>query len=169
MTLLKAWRLWPQAEAPLQATEQSACWDLRACLVDDQKVEFINEWNERSSRVVTNQSITLFGHERMLMPTGWVFDIPMGYSMRVHARSGMAWKQGICLANSQGVIDSDYVEQTYVMLHNTTEVSWVINHGDRIAQLELLKTNAFDLQVTSERPTIKSSRLGGFGHTGVSG
>lgn len=168
MIQLNAWRLWPQAELPLRATEQSACWDLRACLLDEQKVDVINEWNERATRVVHNQSVTLFGGDRMLVPTGWVFDIPLGYSMRLHVRSGLAWKQGVCLANSEGVIDSDYVEQTYVMLLNNTEMSFTIVHGDRIAQMELVKLEEFVFEPTSNRPTIKTSRQGGFGHTGVS-
>lgn len=168
MTLLQAWRLWPSAEPPLQATAQSACWDLRACLVEDQNVVAINCWNERVNRVVQSKSVTLFGGERMLVPTGWVFDIPEGYSMRVHARSGLAWKQGICLANSQGVIDSDYVEQTFVMLYNTSEISYVINHGDRIAQMEIVKVEPFAFNVSTERPMTKTDRQGGLGSTGVS-
>lgn len=164
---LKGWRINPQAVAPVQATAHSACWDLAACLTDTDHVQVLNSWNEAHTRVVKDSCITLFGGERALIPTGWVFDIPVSHSMRLHARSGLAWKQGICLANSEGVIDADYVKETFVAVWNTTDQSHTIRHGDRISQMEIVPMCEFQFDVTDQRPEPKSDRVGGFGSTGV--
>ena len=154
--------------APIRrATAQSACWDVSACLVDGDRVKVYNAWNEHGTRIVTEQQITLFGGERALVPTGWIFDIPAGFSMRLHPRSGLAWKQGITLANAEGVIDSDYVQETFVLLYNITDAQHVITHGDRIAQLEIVPVCEFVFNEQSQAPDVKTDRQGGFGSTGI--
>ena len=167
MILLQGVRTQPQAKPPRRATTESACWDVYACLVAGMKVQVNNEWNEHATRTVTDSQITLFGGERALIPTGWIFDIPLGHSVRLHPRSGLAWKQGVSLANSQGVIDSDYVEETFVCLYNMTEVQHVIHHGDRLAQMEITPVCDFVFREHDQTPAVKTDRQGGFGSTGI--
>jgi dUTP pyrophosphatase len=94
-------------------------------------------------------------------------DIPQGYSVRLHARSGTSLKQGLVLANAEGVIDSDYVEEVFVMLHNISGNAVTINHGDRVAQAELVKNVEYSVEETPARPLPKTNRQGGFGSTGI--
>jgi len=114
-----------------------------------------------------NGTIAIAPGERMMVPTGLIFDIPEGYSVRIHPRSGISYKNGVVLANCEGVIDSDYVEEIYVLLHNTATVNFVITPGDRIAQAELVKMESYTIEETTERPAQKTDRAGGMGSTGI--
>ncbi|OUV90828.1 MAG: hypothetical protein CBD03_05550 [Rhizobiales bacterium TMED143] len=88
--------------------------------------------------------------------------------MRIHPRSGLAFKNGITLANSEGVVDSDYVQQTYVMLYNMSDKAFIVEDGDRIAQAEVLESySKFVFEEVFDEPETKTSRTGGFGSTGV--
>ncbi len=108
-------------------------------------------------------------HSRALIPTGMVFDIESDYSIRIHPRSGLSWKHGITLINCEGVIDSDYREEVFIPLINTTEVPYTIEHGDRIAQFEIIRYNDTITYLTTTESTAKrkADRVGGFGSTGV--
>jgi dUTP pyrophosphatase len=103
----------------------------------------------------------------MLIPTGLVFNIPDGYSIRIHPRSGISFKNGIQLANCEGVIDSDYYHETFVALVNMSDVPFTIKHGDRIAQAELVQDLGAKFSETTERPEMRTNRQGGFGSTGI--
>jgi dUTP pyrophosphatase len=94
-------------------------------------------------------------------------DIPEGYSVRLHARSGTSLKQGLVLANAEGVIDSDYVEEVFIMLWNISGNAVTINNGDRIAQAELVKNEEYTIEQTPARPLPRTNRTGGFGSTGI--
>jgi dUTP pyrophosphatase len=105
--------------------------------------------------------------DRLMVPTGLIFDIPEGYSVRVHARSGLSLKQGLVLANSEGVIDSDYIEELFILVHNISDNGISIAHGDRIAQGELVVREAYTIGEISCHPGQKTDRVGGMGSTGV--
>jgi dUTP pyrophosphatase len=98
-----------------------------------------------------------------------VFDIPEGYSVRVHARSGMALKQGLVMANAEGVIDWDYVEQTHIMVLNVSNENLFVHNGERIAQGELVPVLQYGIEPIDTKPEQKTTRSGGFGSTGVRG
>ena len=104
---------------------------------------------------------------RALIPTGIVFNIPNSYSVRLHPRSGLAFKRGISLSNCEGVIDSDYVEEVFVSIINFSKNAVRIKHGERIAQAEMIRSLFWSVKETSTRPGIKTERIGGFGSTGV--
>ena len=108
----------------------------------------------------------IYPGERALIPTGLILDIPTGYSVRLHVRSSMALKQGIALANSEGVIDSDYVEPTFVMLYNSSTSTVHILNGERICQGELVSMMDYTLDRIYAKPGSKTDRVGGFGSTG---
>ncbi len=103
--------------------------------------------------------------DRVLIPTGLYISVPEGYEAQVRARSGMALKHGITLANGIGTIDSDYRGEIGVILVNLSNEEYVINKGDRIAQLVIAKYERVEFEeVESLDKTERGS--GGFGHTG---
>lgn len=103
---------------------------------------------------------------RALIPTGLYVSIPRGYEGQVRGRSGLALKHGIALANGIGTIDSDYRGEIKVILINLGEESFIVNKGDRIAQLVLSKYETIEFeQVESLEETVRGQ--GGFGHTGL--
>jgi dUTP pyrophosphatase len=168
MTYLGFYKLSPNSPEPVFSTSHSACFDIAAYLEEGANIKMLDYYNDpvQNSKVVDNK-ITLFGGCRALIPTGLVFSIPSGYSLRLHPRSGLAWKNGIALANCEGIIDSDYYHETFVALINTTEVDFEINNGDRIAQGEMAAAiETFCVQVL-EKPTQSTNRSGGFGSTGL--
>ncbi len=110
-------------------------------------------------------SITLNPLEPTLIPTGLYLSIPEGYEGQIRARSGLALKHGITLANGIGTIDSDYRGEIGVILVNLSKEEYIINKGDRIAQLVFIKYEKVELkEVDSLDETLRGN--GGFGHTG---
>jgi len=176
--MIKVFKLVPEAIVPSYATESSACFDIHACITADSQIKalvtdqraFFNVVSEQEILLRpknSEQKIILPPQSRALIPTGLIFDIPIGHSLRLHPRSGLAFKNGIALANSEGVVDEDYVNQVYVAVINHSDVDFTISHGDRICQAELVKDLRIEIQEILEKPTIKTTRVGGFGSTGV--
>ena len=173
-TSLKFYKLNEQAQLPVFATKQSACFDLYANLIVDGTVQYYGaiQTKELPRRVSfdinSNRNfIQLNNMERMLIPTGLIADIPDGFSVRLHSRSGLAFKQGVYLANCEGIIDSDYVDPIFAMVTNISNVPTRIYNGDRICQGELVRCEKYTLNESDEAPTQKTDREGGFGSTGV--
>lgn len=131
---------------PVYATAGAAGADLRANLPD------------RNPRLLEPRA-------RMLVPTGLRMAIPPGFEVQIRGRSGLALKHGIGLVNGVGTIDSDYRGEVGVILVNHGEATFVIRHGDRIAQMVLAPVvqARFDLV-----PTLDDTPRGqgGFGSTG---
>jgi dUTP pyrophosphatase len=155
-----------------KATEHSACYDLRAYLHPSIEVKgYDKDNNKMLYHPEVNKSqgthMTVEAGERWLVPTGLIFDIPEGYSLRVHPRSGLAIKYGITLCNAEGVIDSDYTHQTFITVTNTSDESFVITNGMRMCQAELVKDLYYNVEYITEPPKQKTSRSGGLGHTGI--
>lgn len=109
--------------------------------------------------------MTLEPMQRALVPTGLYMEIPEGYEGQVRPRSGLAIKSGITVLNSPGTIDADYRGQVCVILVNLSDKSFVINNGDRIAQLIIARCEQVEpVQVETLSETERGA--GGFGHTG---
>ena len=144
MSILKIKKLNENAIIPTRATSGSAGLDLYACIDED---------------VIIPKSTT------KLIKTGVAISIEKDFVAYVYARSGLAVKKGITLANCVGVIDSDYRGEICVALHNISNEEYTIKHGERIAQLviskveypEIIETDCLDKTVRGE---------GGFGSTG---
>jgi dUTP pyrophosphatase len=164
---LKIFKTDPRNDLPKFATEQSACFDLAAQFYGKEIYQGYNANNVLFDRKFTNNSIKLMPGDRMIVPTGLIFDIPEGYSLRIHARSGLSLKQGLVLVNSEAVIDSDFVHETSVLLVNTSNNPISIRHGDRIAQAELVPVLSYDFVEIKKAPKDKTSRKGGLGSTGI--
>lgn len=131
---------------PQYETAQSAGLDLKAFLPDG--------------------AITLQPLERGLVKTGLFIELPVGFEAQVRPRSGLALKKGITVLNSPGTIDADYRGEICVILINLSQEPFVINDGERIAQMVVARHEQAEL-VEVEELTDTERGAGGFGHTGV--
>lgn len=112
-----------------------------------------------------NEPIELKPLDRVLVSTGLFLSIPEGYEAQIRGRSGLALKHGITLANGIGTIDSDYRGEIKVILINLGKESYIINKGDRIAQIVFIKyEKATLIEVDDLDETTRGD--GGFGHSG---
>ena len=130
---------------PTYATAQSAGMDLRANI---------------------DSPITLKPMERRLVPTGLYISLPQGYEAQVRPRSGLALKHGITVLNTPGTIDADYRGEIMVLLINFSTEDFIINNGERIAQMVIARhEQATFIEVDILDETERGA--GGYGHTGV--
>ena len=109
--------------------------------------------------------ITLAPLERRLIPTGLRIALPAGYEAQVRPRSGMALKHGIGVLNSPGTIDADYRGEIGIILVNLSNEPFVINDGDRIAQMVVARHERVEWVVVESLDETQRG-AGGFGHTG---
>lgn len=131
-------------DLPEYSTENAAGMDLRANLIEDVFLEPL---------------------ERKLIPTGLFIELPVGYEAQVRPRSGLALKKGITVLNSPGTIDADYRGEVMVILINLSSVRFVIQHGERIAQMIVASHETVNWE-TVEVLDDTTRGEGGFGHTG---
>ena len=116
-------------------------------------------------RAFTESQITIKPLQRILVPTGLHIELPVGYEAQIRPRSGLAYKHGISIVNSPGTIDADYRGEVKVLLVNLSDTDFVVNDGDRIAQMVIAKHETVtwqDVEVLGE--TARGA--GGYGHTG---
>ncbi len=130
---------------PVYETEGSAGMDLRANI---------------------SESITLKPLERAIVKTGLFIALPIGFEAQVRPRSGLAAKKGITVLNSPGTVDADYRGEIGVILVNLSNENFVINDGERIAQLVIAKHERVNWQEVAILNETKRG-AGGFGSTGV--
>ena len=116
-------------------------------------------------RAFIENKIILEPGERKLVSTGLYLELPVGYEAQVRSRSGLALKKGISVLNSPGTIDSDYRGEIGIILINHSSENFVIENGDRVAQLVIAKHEKIVWHSTHE---INNSERGsgGFGSTG---
>ena len=131
-------------QLPAYETSQSAGMDLRANL---------------------QEPMTLAPMQRCLVPTGLFMALPAGYEAQVRPRSGLAIKKGITVLNSPGTIDADYRGEVCVILINLSSEPFVINDGDRIAQMVIARCDQISWQQVEVLDETDRGE-GGFGHTG---
>ena len=130
---------------PAYETSSSAGMDLRAYLPEG--------------------PITLKPMQRTLVPTGLFMEIPEGYEGQVRPRSGLAIKHGITVLNTPGTIDADYRGEVKIILVNLSDTDFVINSGERVAQIVFAKCEQMEV-VNVETLSETERGEGGFGHTG---
>ena len=130
---------------PQYATAQSAGMDLRANI---------------------DESIVLRPLERRLIPTGLFIALPECYEAQVRPRSGLALKHGLTVLNAPGTIDADYRGEIGVVLVNLSDKDFVVNDGERIAQLVIARYEQVELQLVDVLDETERG-AGGYGHTGV--
>jgi len=164
---LKCYKTYQDIVLPKFATDGSACFDIAFQMAGKFDYKVYNQNNKEITRQFSNNRIQIMPGERVMVPTGLIFDIPEEYSLRIHSRSGLALKKGLVLANAEGIVDSDYTEEVFVILQNISSVGILIDHGERIAQAELVPVVKFSLVETKTAPKQKTTRAGGFGSTGT--
>ena len=168
MLNLKFYKTHSEVVLPKFGTEQAACFDLAYQPHGKSQYSGYNKHNSVFTRPIQGTGhLVIMPGDRVMVPTGLILDIPEGYSVRIHPRSGLSYKQGLVLANLEAVIDSDYVQETFVLLTNLSENPQTINVGDRIAQAELVEQLRYEITETKTAPTQKTDRVGGLGSTGV--
>lgn len=171
--ILKYYKVDENAYEPKYGTEDSACFDIFCSLIKETKVLIYESSNNVKKKFVNNDGlhsknyIEVLPGERALIPTNLIFDIPKGYSIRLHPRSGLSIKNGITLVNAEGVIDSDYIDPCFVTIINLSGIVFTVSDGDRLCQAEIVKNIQTEFQQIQEKPTVKTDRNGGFGSTGV--
>ena len=112
------------------------------------------------------EPITLKSLERTIVKTGLFIELPIGYEAQVRPRSGLAAKKGVTVLNSPGTVDADYRGEIGVILVNLSKDDFIIENGERIAQLIIAKHERAEWLVVSEL-TETSRGAGGFGSTGI--
>lgn len=117
-------------------------------------------------RANINETIALEPGQRMLIPTGLFVAIPVGYEAQVRPRSGLAFKHGITVLNSPGTIDSDYRGEIKVLLIHHGDVPFLIQPGERIAQMVVTRHESVVWEPVEELETTGRGE-GGYGSTGV--
>lgn len=117
-------------------------------------------------RAAVEEKITIKPFETALIPTNLAVEIPEGYEGQVRPRSGLAAKNFVTVLNTPGTIDSDYRGEIKVILTNFGKEDFVVNRGDRIAQLVITKVERAEIVETNELNSTKRNE-GGFGHTGI--
>ncbi|MBR1949441.1 MAG: dUTP diphosphatase [Bacteroidales bacterium] len=130
---------------PFYATELSAGMDLKAAI---------------------EEPVELDSLERAMVPTGLFIELPAGYEAQVRPRSGLAAKHGITVCNSPGTIDADYRGEIKVILVNLSKDKFVINPGERIAQMVIAKYEKIEWEEVEQLGETERG-AGGFGSTGV--
>ena len=130
---------------PEYATPQSAGMDLRANI---------------------EAPITLKPMERRLIPTGLYIALPVGYEAQIRPRSGLALKHGITVLNTPGTIDADYRGELMVLLVNFSDSDFIINDGERIAQMVIARHEQGIFEMVEALDDTERG-TGGYGHTGV--
>ncbi|MDI1353841.1 MAG: dUTP diphosphatase [bacterium] len=111
------------------------------------------------------EAITLKPLQRQLIPTGLFIELPAGFEAQIRPRSGLAFKNGITVLNSPGTIDADYRGEVKVLLVNLSETDFIIQDGERIAQLVVAKHEQI-AWVSVEELGSSDRGAGGFGSTG---
>lgn len=142
------------------------------------KVKIVNKSNHRLPEYATpgaagmdlkaniDEPIVLGSLERQLIPTGIYIQLPDGFEARVQPRSGLAAKYGVTVCNTPGCVDCDYIGEVKVILINLSKDKFVVNPGDRIAQLIVSKVERVEWD---EVATLEETERGegGFGSTGL--
>jgi len=134
----------PDLPTPSRATEHASGFDLRAAV---------------------EVPLSLGPGERALVPTGISIAIPPGYEGQVRPRSGLALKHGISIVNAPGTIDADYRGEIGVILVNLAKEPFLIERGERIAQLVIARVPECELEIVDSLDET-SRGTGGFGSTG---
>ncbi|MBO4396991.1 MAG: dUTP diphosphatase [Bacteroidaceae bacterium] len=116
-------------------------------------------------RANLEEPVTLQPMQRVLIPTGLFISLPVGYEAQVRPRSGLALKKGITVLNSPGTVDADYRGEIGVILINLSSEPFVINDGERIAQMVIASHEQIEWTPVDSLDTTERGE-GGFGHTG---
>ena len=157
---IKIKRLTPTAQIPKKNFTSDAAFDLYLDAPD----AIYHEWNG-GVEVKAARGIKIRPNETAMLHTGIAMETPIGYYSAIYARSGLACKQGLRPANCVGIIDAAYRGELIVALHNDSNDTRIVCHGDRIAQMAILPVLDVKL-VESDNLSETERGSGGFGSSG---
>lgn len=168
MNVLKYYKLDDTVVDPKYGSEKSACFDLCAWIKPNSNFECYTTSNKKITiRSDDNSSLIVKPDDRVLIPTGLIFQIPEGYSMRIYMRSSVPLKQGLVMPNSEGIIDEDFFHMTQLILMNVLPLNSItIKNGDRLCQGEIVPVIRNTFEQIFNAPTQSTDRVGGLGSTG---
>ncbi len=148
MLQVKIVRLNKQATFPVYATSHAAGMDVSACL---------------------EGPVTIEPMATALIPSGFAIELPEGYEAQLRPRSGLALRSMISLPNTPATIDADYRGEVKVILINYGKEAFMVNHGDRIAQMVVAKVEHVEFREVDGLGELGTTMRGegGFGHTGI--
>ena len=122
-------------------------------------------FNKKNTKLKNKETIVLKSLERTLVSTGLFIELPIGYEAQIRPRSGLAFKNGLTVLNSPGTIDADYRGEVKVILVNLSHQEFIINDGERVAQMVISKHEQAEwIEVEQLEETARGE--GGFGSTG---
>ena len=142
------------------------------------QIKVVNKGNQPLPKYQTSQSagmdlranidapILIKPLDRKLIPTGLHIALPEGYEAQIRPRSGLAIKKGITVINTPGTIDADYRGDVGVILVNISNEDFVVQPGERIAQIVINKFEQAEFEVVEELDETERGE-GGYGHTGI--
>ena len=142
------------------------------------QIKVVNKGNQPLPKYQTSQSagmdlranidapVLIKPLDRKLIPTGLHIALPEGYEAQIRPRSGLVIKNGITIINTPGTIDPDYTGDVGVILVNISNEDFVVQPGDRIAQMVINKFEQAEFKVVEELDETERGE-GGFGHTGI--
>lgn len=186
METLKIKKLNPDAHVPTRAHDTDAGMDLYALPVEYTDKEKSDIKNKLAAKALLQSAtafdllwaatdsdweqtfakgIFIFPHETVMVPTGIAVAVPTGYMGCIYARSGLASKHGLAPANCVGIVDSDYRGEVKVALHNYSNEPYIVDVGDRIAQL-VIQPISLCTPVEVEELDETDRGVGGFGSSG---
>lgn len=156
MSICKVVLALPGAVAPSYESAGAAAADVRGVRWKNSLSDA--DWNY--GRAIIN------GGKAVIFDTGLQFEVPEGYELKAHSRSGHGFKSGVRLSNCTGILDSDYRGNLMLRLHNDSDTAFIIEAGERIGQVQIKEAPQHSFEVVSElSDTVRGE--GGFGSTGV--
>lgn len=154
---IKINKIYDDAHLPIYGSKCAACADLYAYIGSDDAMAIDKDGNN---------CIMIQPGETVKVSTGLRMAPPEGWYVAIYARSGLATKQGLAPANKTGIVDQDYRGVVIVALHNHSNITQTITHGDRIAQMAVVPFWQADFEEVSELDETERG-TGSFGSTGV--
>jgi dUTP pyrophosphatase len=174
--IIQVEKLNSQVPFPTRGTELSACYDL-GFYPSEPKVEAIDPDGRGGMLYMLHDDaqgcdvLTIPPGYRAMLPTGLIFHIPAKHYIRVYARSSVAYKRGLVMVNSVGIIDEDYRHEVKALLMNVTNQPVHLKVGERLMQFELINTcppiTFFTEEGERSEVVVLSKRMGGIGSTGA--
>lgn len=159
--IIKIKKLTETAQMPKKNFASDACFDLYLDAPD----ALYHEWNG-GVEVRAARGIKIRPHETVMLHTGIAMETPIGYYAAIYARSGLASKQGLRPANCVGIVDAPFRGEVMVAMHNDSDETRIVCHGDRIAQMAILPV--LDVQLVESDNLSETERgSGGFGSSGA--
>jgi dUTPase len=154
---------------PQIMTRGSACADLCCNFTGIKELEFINTLNGKAYKrdIIENTHIFFPPFTKVKLPTNLIFDIPENFKIVIYPRSSIKFNMNLSLINSPAIIDSDYVDQVYLLLENLNDFNVKLESNMRLAQIELQPVLKVVYTKLDSPPKQKTERTGGIGSTKI--